>query len=1382
MKLEPLPDQMTSARTDVAIQHELHRDYETRSTVSLKKVGAAVYAADPSTEILWVAYAIDDQPVQLWRPGDPIPPAWFEAAANPNWIAVAHNDHFESCIDLNILHPHYGFPLIPPERHRCTQAASLALGLPAKLGLLADVLEFTHRKDAAGERLMHQLAKPRKPRKGEDPAGTYWHDDESKMLRLGAYCMQDVEVEREADSRVAHLTDAEQAVWQLSNTINLRGFHVDRPFAEAARKIAQAAAPEINDEIAEITNGAVTSLAQIAKMAEWLKAQGCETEKLDRKAIEQLFDDDALAAPARRVLELRLNGAQAAVKKIDALLARAGTDDRIRGAFRYHGASTGRWAGEGYQPQNLKRPEVKDLDAAIAAVATGDYALMKQLYPKPLSVVGDCSRAMIAAEDENELIGADLSSIEGRVAALVAGEEWKLEIYRRFDQTGDPRLEPYCITACKIFGVPDGSYDKNSPERKVGKTCELAFGYAGGLGAWRKFEPDRFTDEEVETFKQEWRAAHPKIVRYWYNIDTAAVRAVHHPGEEFVCGPVILKSDGAFLRIKLPSGRDLCYPNPRLIVDDRDHAKVVYDDNSGGRFAPCRGGFGAYSGIWFENIVSGISRDILVEAMFRIEAAGYPIVLHVHDEAVAEVPIGSGDEQEFIGLMTQPPSWAPDLPIAANAWRGHRYDKSEKPAASGTATAGRATPKPVQPAAAVAGDKGVIAPNDTKSREFHTAPTSSATTSTSDDSASDDNGHAGVAVSFTRFEAHGKRLSKHYERTLDGNVVKFGGTEMGRGKYETITIEAADPPAVLAEIGARIDAMGFREAIGLGVVKDGLPSTGDITTKAAYERRQGNKRATATGIPRALSHFNWPGAPAPGLLLFDGDEKDGVAEILTALYPPFAEVAALVRPSASASVKDPATGERLKAGEHLFVLLDEPAKSKACLVAIQRLSWCVGSGRSAGWLGMAKDGDPLVYGPCDVTVGSPERLVYEGEVSLGKGLERLPRNSTVIGGRGVLCAADLIAFADKHAPVKQFDELVAAAKIDPAFLAQQATVKAAYRVDHIEKGVAQGKPREEVEKEFDRVTRADGSKIGERIWRELSPHHVLFFPDGRPFLASEMGEDPKRFHGKDCADPIEGLSYQSRNPGWILHQGGRVEIYSRAHSDRYAYILKLFDEEDFGGMLKGSIDASNDPNNFGGNRNTASAGLGASSSASNAPTASSSSGPSGGGPSSGPANVGNQPGFVNKNKPVIKYGPLSYMADAAASVLIDAEVPFYQRGKSLVRPVVKQVQTFNGKMTSAAQLVEIELPFLRDTLCQNSCWVKYNAKKKKWMDIHPPVDPAQVLLKRFGNWGFPVLAGIITTPTLRPDGTILRDAGYDPLTQLLLIDPPAMPVIPDSPT
>ena len=244
------------------------------------------------------------------------------------------------------------------ERHRCTQAAALALALPAKLEKLADVMAFKHRKDKAGERLMHRMTKPRKPRKGEDPNGTYWVEDANgeKILRLSDYNCVDVEVEREADGRVGRLSDYEQKVWLLSNVINERGFHIDRAFAEAARKIAEAAGPEINAELAHLTDGAVTTINQVKRLKAWLKIWKVDAPSLDSDAIEELLEGD-LDGPVRRVLELRAGGAQAAVKKIGALLARAGADDRIRGAFRYHGASTGRWSGEGFQPQNLKRPE-----------------------------------------------------------------------------------------------------------------------------------------------------------------------------------------------------------------------------------------------------------------------------------------------------------------------------------------------------------------------------------------------------------------------------------------------------------------------------------------------------------------------------------------------------------------------------------------------------------------------------------------------------------------------------------------------------------------------------------------------------------------------------------------------------------------------------------------------------------------------------------------------------------------------------------------------------------------------------------------------------------------------------------------------------------------
>jgi DNA polymerase len=670
---EPLPLRAAAA-VDWAEQHVLHRDYETRSRASLKTCGATKYAADPSTEIQLAAFAVDSGPVRVWRPSDPLPREFFEAVTNPNWRVAAHGDHFETAIEHHILAPRYGFPEIPLERHVCTMAIALAVALPAKLGALADALELSNRKDAAGQRLMLQMSKPRRPRKDEDPAGTYWFDDPDRLKRLEAYVLQDVEVEREAFTRLPRLSPAEQAVWTLSCRINERGFGVDRVFAEAARRVAQAAAPEIDAEIARITGGTVTGINQVARLLTWLQQHDYAAKSLSRKAVEQQLAKVDLPVVVRQALELRLGGAQAAVKKIDALLARAGADNRVRGAFRYHGAATGRWAGEGFQPQNLKRPVVEDIDAAITAVSTGNYAHVRSLYPQPLSIVGDCSRSMIVAAPDHVLIGADFSSIESRVLAWVADETWKTDSYSRFDATHDPRDEPYCITACRISRVPDGTYNKESPERKVGKTCDLAFGHMGGLNAWRKFEPDRFIDAEVESFKREWRAAHPKIKQFWHDIDRAAWTAVRERGRVVSCGRVAFKSTGTFLFLRLPSSRKLVYPRPRIIGDDHEQ-RVVFADNAAGQFKDCRHGRGAYGGTWTENIVSGVARDLLAGAMLRVEAAGYPIVLHVHDELVAEVPIGFGSTDEFTKLMTRTPAWALDLPIAASAWTGARYCK-----------------------------------------------------------------------------------------------------------------------------------------------------------------------------------------------------------------------------------------------------------------------------------------------------------------------------------------------------------------------------------------------------------------------------------------------------------------------------------------------------------------------------------------------------------------------------------------------------------------------------------------------------------------------------------------------------------------------------------
>jgi DNA polymerase len=251
---------------DADQKHTLHRDYETRGVLRLASVGVHQYASDAGTSVLCAAYAVGDNPVRLWTPGDPIPHEFVEAAHNPAWLVCAHNDGFETAVEQHILGPGFGWPQIPIERHRCTMAMALAAGLPARLGALADALELANRKDAGGERLMHQMSKPRRPHKDENPAGTYWFEDQERVERLHAYCVQDMEVERELYRRLPPLSPSEQVLWTLNYTINTRGFHVDRAFAAAARAVAEAAVPEIDAEITTITSGAVTATSQVARL------------------------------------------------------------------------------------------------------------------------------------------------------------------------------------------------------------------------------------------------------------------------------------------------------------------------------------------------------------------------------------------------------------------------------------------------------------------------------------------------------------------------------------------------------------------------------------------------------------------------------------------------------------------------------------------------------------------------------------------------------------------------------------------------------------------------------------------------------------------------------------------------------------------------------------------------------------------------------------------------------------------------------------------------------------------------------------------------------------------------------------------------------------
>ena len=410
----------------------------------------------------------------------------------------------------------------------------------------------------------------------------------------------------------------------------------------------------------------------------------------------------------------------------------------------------------------------------------------------------------------------------------------------------------------------------------------------------------------------------------------------------------------------------------------------------------------------------------------------------------------------------------------------------------------------------------------------------------------------GPLVRFTAF-ASNRRLSKHYKRKPDGDLETLSGTQFSSGGYYVCEIPAAGVtgPSILATVGQVIDKLSSKQAIGLGVPLNGT-ITGTIVTKAQHAK--GN----ITAIPRSLDYFGWPGL---GLLLLDGDDIEGLPEILSELYPPFKEVAVLTRPSASASVINPKTKQKLKAGEHCYVVIDDPSLSDACLKALMRLAWVRGKDKGAGRLMLSKRGDALVRGPIDACVGSPERLSYEGQAVIDDGISRLPRVSKVVGGTGMLCARDLVAFANQHAPEDQYHALVDEAKADPEFCKRRDAAKVAYRGEHVAKAVKRGIPREKAEKAYDESIAAGSATIGERTWLPLADEHVLYTPDGDAFTVADIKKDPLKYHDNECADPIEGMDYQSKNCAIIYTNGEQIEIYSRAHGDAFAYVAPLDDED-----------------------------------------------------------------------------------------------------------------------------------------------------------------------------------------------------------------------------
>lgn len=657
-------------------------DVETFSECDLKKAGAWRYAEDPTTEVLVLTYSIDDGPIGFWWPGQPMPFA-LRLAVEEGAIIDAHNAQFERAIWTCILHRRLGWPLPDDHQWDCTQARALNRALPAGLDPLGAALNLDVRKDKVGRSLITKLCKPRKPTK-KDPS--IRNRDPALLKDLGDYCAQDTRVEIMVRHTLGELPAGERRLWLLDQKINARGIAVDVPGVHAALDVVGQIEEKLGKEFNDLTG---LGAGQVSAVLEWFAGRGLMLEDLTKDTVsealaERPVDDD----PVTRALELRQILSKASTKKLKALLASVCEDGRVRGTQQYHGAFTGRWAGRLVQPQNLPRPIWEcqgDQDTWINALVMGlmqrDADWLDELYGKKsgrpyaaaMTAVIDALRSLFIAGPGKKLVSGDLHAIEAVGLAGLAREDSKLAVFRR-------REDPYCSTASVIFGYPVLNKKTHPKERQVGKVGELAFGYGGGVPAWRNFDrTDEHTDDDVQGYKHAWRDGHPNVVQFWHGLENAAIKAMNEGHGEYN-GIVYRKQvdrGHTYLVCRLPSGRTIHYYDPRLKETVTPWGKsaivLAYMAFKEGRWRRVQ----TWGGKLAENVTQAACRDVLVPGMFRVEEElGFPIVLTVHDEIVVEVDECVRDPvEDLTEAMSVIPDWAPTWPIRSEGWEGRRYRK-----------------------------------------------------------------------------------------------------------------------------------------------------------------------------------------------------------------------------------------------------------------------------------------------------------------------------------------------------------------------------------------------------------------------------------------------------------------------------------------------------------------------------------------------------------------------------------------------------------------------------------------------------------------------------------------------------------------------------------
>ena len=639
-------------------------DVETYSSAPLPKCGVYRYCDAPDFEILLFSYAFDDEPVQTidLASGETLPKEAISALEDPDIIKVAYNAQFERvCLSRYLGH------WLDPHQWRCTMVMAAYLTLPGRLADAAVALGTTEKKMEEGKDLIRYFSVPCKPTKTNGgrtrnlPA-----DAPEKWAVYRQYNAQDVEVERAIRKALEKypLPEQEWELYALDQQINDRGVRVDKKFVKKAIAVDAVFAQAAYQRAKELTG--LENPGSVNQLKAWLADQDMPMESLAKKIVqEKAAQTDGIVA---ELLNLRLELSKTSVKKYEAMARCVCRDGRVHGLLQFYGANrTGRWAGRLVQAQNLPQNHLPDLELARDIVKIGDEELLDTLFASVPGTLSELIRTAFIPKDGCRFLVADFSAIEARVLAWLASEEWVLEEFR-----GKGKI--YEATASRMFHIPKESIVKGNPNyeyRQKGKQATLSCGYGGGVGALKAMGA-KMPEDEMQPLVDAWRAANPNIVAFWSALDRAA-RTVIRKKTSARIGKVILYWQDDKMLMRLPSDRNLCYQSPHF-TENRFGSDAIgyYAPNAAGQMVVQE----TFGGKLAENATQAIARDILAHALLTLEKNGYPVVFHVHDEAVVEMPNGQGSLEEACRLMAIAPNWAEDLPLRADGYECAYYQKS----------------------------------------------------------------------------------------------------------------------------------------------------------------------------------------------------------------------------------------------------------------------------------------------------------------------------------------------------------------------------------------------------------------------------------------------------------------------------------------------------------------------------------------------------------------------------------------------------------------------------------------------------------------------------------------------------------------------------------